>query len=181
SVDRCPQSGSKVPVAPRDRGVPRKVADITFPDGAQLVTLSGGLLWECYGSGIVATRDLFVACFRLSWGQVGYYLTTRIRFRVGVAPSSNKGWNSSFFNRTFCYAEMFNLGRMKSSNGGGSESVVSLTTSASATAASTIEKRPSTSEGVSLKKHNKKEALEQPTNALESTTRAPTGKGKEPM
>ncbi|RRT34091.1 hypothetical protein B296_00043471 [Ensete ventricosum] len=74
---------------------------------------------------------------------------------------------------------MFNLERMKSSSGGGSESVVPSTTSASATATSTIEKRPNTSEGVSLKKHNKKEALEQPADALESTTRAPAGKGND--
>ncbi|RWW63606.1 hypothetical protein BHE74_00029203 [Ensete ventricosum] len=31
-------------------------------------------LWECYGSGIVATRDMFMSCFRLSRGQARYYL-----------------------------------------------------------------------------------------------------------
>ncbi|RRT50878.1 hypothetical protein B296_00038247 [Ensete ventricosum] len=47
-------------------------------------------LWECFRSGITATQDLFMACFRLSRGQAGYYLTTRAGFRVGGAPSSNK-------------------------------------------------------------------------------------------
>ncbi|RRT58903.1 hypothetical protein B296_00010985 [Ensete ventricosum] len=54
-------------------------------------------LWECYGSGIVATRQLFMACFKLSRGQARYYLTTRSEFHVSGVPSSNKGWKSCFF------------------------------------------------------------------------------------
>ncbi|RWW71540.1 hypothetical protein BHE74_00020711 [Ensete ventricosum] len=54
-------------------------------------------LWEYYGSGVMTTRDLFMACFCLSRGQAKYYLTTRVGFRVGGAPSSNKGWKSHFF------------------------------------------------------------------------------------
>ncbi|RZS26395.1 hypothetical protein BHM03_00059728, partial [Ensete ventricosum] len=47
-------------------------------------------LGECRGARITPTRDLFMACFRLlkSWG--GYYLTTRVDFRVSGAPSNNK-------------------------------------------------------------------------------------------
>ncbi|RZS00298.1 hypothetical protein BHM03_00029974 [Ensete ventricosum] len=54
-------------------------------------------LWEYYGSGVMTTRDLFMAYFCLSRGQARYYLTTRVGFRVGGAPSSNKGWKSHFF------------------------------------------------------------------------------------
>ncbi|RRT72079.1 hypothetical protein B296_00013308 [Ensete ventricosum] len=35
--------------------------------------------------------------FRLSQGQVGYYLAAHSGFRVSDAPSSNKGWKSRFF------------------------------------------------------------------------------------
>ncbi|RZS06102.1 hypothetical protein BHM03_00036704 [Ensete ventricosum] len=38
-----------------------------------------------------------MACFCLSLGQAVCYLTTRTGFRVGGAPSSNKGWKSRFF------------------------------------------------------------------------------------
>ncbi|RRT79594.1 hypothetical protein B296_00005179 [Ensete ventricosum] len=53
-------------------------------------------LGECKGSGIVPTRDLFLSCFRLCRGQGGYYLTSRAGFRVGGAPSNNKGWKARF-------------------------------------------------------------------------------------
>ncbi|RRT77102.1 hypothetical protein B296_00010791 [Ensete ventricosum] len=53
-------------------------------------------LGECRGSGIVPTRDLFLSCFRLCKGQGGYYLTTGVGFRVGGAPSNNKGWKTWF-------------------------------------------------------------------------------------
>ncbi|RWW73861.1 hypothetical protein BHE74_00018223 [Ensete ventricosum] len=59
-------------------------------------------LWECYGSGIAATLDLFTVCFRLSRGQIEYYLTARSGFRVGGAPSSNKGCKSRFFFISCC-------------------------------------------------------------------------------
>ncbi|RZR82622.1 hypothetical protein BHM03_00009074 [Ensete ventricosum] len=48
------------------------------------------------GSGIVPSRDLFLSCFRLCRGQGGYYLTVRSGFRVGGAPSNNKGWKVRF-------------------------------------------------------------------------------------
>ncbi|RRT54536.1 hypothetical protein B296_00032880 [Ensete ventricosum] len=51
-------------------------------------------LWECFGSGVTATRDLFMACFRLSQGQADYYLTAHAEFKVGGVPSSNKGRKS---------------------------------------------------------------------------------------
>ncbi|RRT47268.1 hypothetical protein B296_00053844 [Ensete ventricosum] len=54
-------------------------------------------LWECYVSGISATRELIMACFRLSRGQAGYYLVTRSEFHVSGALSSNKRWKSHFF------------------------------------------------------------------------------------
>ncbi|RWW39843.1 hypothetical protein BHE74_00054785 [Ensete ventricosum] len=54
-------------------------------------------LWECYGSGIVATRELFMACFRLSRGQAEYYLVAHNGFRVSGAPSNDKGRKSHFF------------------------------------------------------------------------------------
>ncbi|RWW78595.1 hypothetical protein BHE74_00013188 [Ensete ventricosum] len=53
-------------------------------------------LWECYGSGIVVTRDLFMACFRLSRGQAGYYVTAHTRFQVGGVPSATKARSHVF-------------------------------------------------------------------------------------
>ncbi|RRT73242.1 hypothetical protein B296_00008185 [Ensete ventricosum] len=53
-------------------------------------------LGECRGAGIIPTRDLFVACFRLCKSQGGYYLTARVGFRVSRAPSKNKGWKSHY-------------------------------------------------------------------------------------
>ncbi|RWW19357.1 hypothetical protein GW17_00016599 [Ensete ventricosum] len=47
---------------------------------------------ECRGAGIIPTRDLFMACFRLCKSRGGYYLTARVDFRVSGAPSNNKGW-----------------------------------------------------------------------------------------
>ncbi|RWV78434.1 hypothetical protein GW17_00060606 [Ensete ventricosum] len=54
-------------------------------------------LWECYRSSIVATRQLFMACFKLSRGQARYNLAARSGFHVSGVPSSNKGWKSCFF------------------------------------------------------------------------------------
>ncbi|KAJ8480481.1 hypothetical protein OPV22_024208 [Ensete ventricosum] len=53
-------------------------------------------LGECRGAGIIPTRDLFMACFRLCKSRGGYYLTARVDFRVSEAPSSNKGWKSRY-------------------------------------------------------------------------------------
>ncbi|RRT60308.1 hypothetical protein B296_00024851 [Ensete ventricosum] len=47
-------------------------------------------LGERQGAGIIPTRDLFMACFRLYKSQGGYYLTARVGFRVSGAPSNNK-------------------------------------------------------------------------------------------
>ncbi|RRT31871.1 hypothetical protein B296_00055539 [Ensete ventricosum] len=47
-------------------------------------------LGECRGVGIIPTRDLFMVCFRLCKSRDGYYLTSRVGFRVSGAPSSNK-------------------------------------------------------------------------------------------
>ncbi|RWW59148.1 hypothetical protein BHE74_00033937 [Ensete ventricosum] len=53
-------------------------------------------LGECRGAGIITTRDLFMACFRLCKSRGSYYLTARVGFRVSGAPSSNKGWKSRY-------------------------------------------------------------------------------------
>ncbi|RZS28612.1 hypothetical protein BHM03_00062231, partial [Ensete ventricosum] len=53
-------------------------------------------LGECRGVGIIPTRDLFMACFRLCKSRGGYYLTAWVDFRVSGAPSSNKGWKSRY-------------------------------------------------------------------------------------
>ncbi|RZS21652.1 hypothetical protein BHM03_00054318 [Ensete ventricosum] len=44
-------------------------------------------LWECHMSNIRATRELFMASFRLSQGQAKYYLATRGGFRVSCRES----------------------------------------------------------------------------------------------
>ncbi|RZS21103.1 hypothetical protein BHM03_00053688, partial [Ensete ventricosum] len=53
-------------------------------------------LGERRGAGIIPTRDLFMACFRLCKSQGGYDLTARVGFRVSGAPSNNKGWKSRY-------------------------------------------------------------------------------------
>ncbi|RZS18996.1 hypothetical protein BHM03_00051333 [Ensete ventricosum] len=53
-------------------------------------------LGECRGAGIIPTRDLFMACFRLCKSRGGYYLTIRVGFRVSGALSNNKGWKSRY-------------------------------------------------------------------------------------
>ncbi|RWV99123.1 hypothetical protein GW17_00037986 [Ensete ventricosum] len=53
-------------------------------------------LGECRGVGIIPTRDLFMACFRLCKSLGGYYLTARVGFRVNETPSNNKGWKSRY-------------------------------------------------------------------------------------
>ncbi|RRT64748.1 hypothetical protein B296_00011702 [Ensete ventricosum] len=45
---------------------------------------------------MVPSQDLFPSYFRLCRGQGGYYLTARVGFRVGGAPSNNKGWKARF-------------------------------------------------------------------------------------
>ncbi|RRT31725.1 hypothetical protein B296_00049348 [Ensete ventricosum] len=53
-------------------------------------------LGECRGAGIIPTRDLFMACFRLCKSRGNYYLIARVGFRVSGAPSNNKGWKSCY-------------------------------------------------------------------------------------
>ncbi|RZS22014.1 hypothetical protein BHM03_00054735 [Ensete ventricosum] len=53
-------------------------------------------LGECRGVGIIPTRDLFMAAFRLCKSRGGYYLTARVGFQVSGAPSNNKGWKSRY-------------------------------------------------------------------------------------
>ena len=54
-------------------------------------------LGECYYANITPTRNLFLSCFRLLKGPGGYFVSARAGFRVGGAPSSNKGWKGRFF------------------------------------------------------------------------------------
>ncbi|RRT48694.1 hypothetical protein B296_00026179, partial [Ensete ventricosum] len=54
-------------------------------------------LGECRGAGIIETRDLFMACFRLCKSRGSYYLTARVDFQVSRVPSNNKGWKSRYF------------------------------------------------------------------------------------
>ncbi|RZS06217.1 hypothetical protein BHM03_00036843 [Ensete ventricosum] len=118
-------------------------------------------LWECFGSDITVTRDLFIVYFCLSQGQAGYYLTAHAGFRVG---------------------EIFNLGKMKSGGGAGSRSAASPTTgvSTSAMAAESLaNKWPSVDEGLSLRKHSQRETPKHQAKASGSTTRVLSGKGKE--
>ncbi|RWW85369.1 hypothetical protein BHE74_00005951 [Ensete ventricosum] len=89
---------------------------------------------------------------------------------------------SGFFLIVPCCAEMFNIGKMKFDGGANSGSTVPSTTSAFGpidVAGSMVEKRPSTSEGASLRKRSRKAAPKQPADASESATRAPAEKGKE--
>ncbi|RWW53536.1 hypothetical protein BHE74_00039975 [Ensete ventricosum] len=77
--------------------------------------------------------------------------------------------------------EMFNLGKMKSGGGVGSGSTIPSAANAPATVdvgAPMVEKRPSTGEGASLRKHPRRTASEQPANASGSTARTPAEKGK---
>ncbi|RZS28920.1 hypothetical protein BHM03_00062580 [Ensete ventricosum] len=66
-------------------------------------------LGECMGSEIVPRRNLFLSCFRLCRGQGGYYLTARSGFRVGGAPSNNKGWKSRFLFVSRCQGYDFGI------------------------------------------------------------------------
>ncbi|RRT67455.1 hypothetical protein B296_00015728 [Ensete ventricosum] len=81
-------------------------------------------------------------------------------------------------------AEMFNLKKMKSGGGVGNRSTASQTTDVFASVVaieSLAEKRPDVDEGLSLRKRSWKETFEPLADASRSTTRVPSGKGKEPM
>ncbi|RWV99703.1 hypothetical protein GW17_00037379 [Ensete ventricosum] len=69
-------------------------------------------LGECRGAGIVPTRNLFMACFRLSKGKGGYYLIAYARFRVGGTPSNNKGWKTRHIFISDCRGWGFHLERL---------------------------------------------------------------------
>ncbi|RWV76903.1 hypothetical protein GW17_00062358 [Ensete ventricosum] len=80
--------------------------------------------------------------------------------------------------------EMFNLGKMKSGGGVGSRSAATPTigvSTSTTTVESLAEKCPSIDEGLSLRKRNQRETPEHQADALESTTRVPSEKGKEPV
>ena len=54
-------------------------------------------LGECHYANITPTLNLFLSCYRLCKGSWGYFLSAWTGFRVGGAPSSNKGWKGRFF------------------------------------------------------------------------------------
>ncbi|RWW15984.1 hypothetical protein GW17_00020147 [Ensete ventricosum] len=54
-------------------------------------------LSEYRGVGIVPSRTLFFACFRLCKSRGGYYLTARAGFMVSGASTNNKGWKAQYF------------------------------------------------------------------------------------
>ncbi|RWW75014.1 hypothetical protein BHE74_00016996 [Ensete ventricosum] len=51
-------------------------------------------LGECQGAGLVPSRTLFFACFRLCKSRGDYYLTARASFKVSGASTNNKGWKA---------------------------------------------------------------------------------------
>ncbi|RWV80433.1 hypothetical protein GW17_00058299 [Ensete ventricosum] len=123
-------------------------------------------LWECYVSGISATRELIMACFRLSRGQAKYYLVARNEFHVSGALSSNKRWKSHFLSRGLELPDRVDLSDGEQLCTG--DVGVSMT-----------EKRPSSGAGVGLRKRLWKMAAEQPANTSGSTARTSANKGKE--
>ncbi|RRT31145.1 hypothetical protein B296_00056559, partial [Ensete ventricosum] len=94
-----PQPGQR-PYSLDAPGMLEVVENLSQPGSAQLVALSWRylvvFLGECRGAGIIPTRDLFMACFRLYKSRGSYYFTARVGFRVSGAPSSNKGWKSRY-------------------------------------------------------------------------------------
>ncbi|RZS24103.1 hypothetical protein BHM03_00057134 [Ensete ventricosum] len=54
-------------------------------------------LGECQGAGLVPSRTLFFACFRLCKSRGDYYLTARAGFKVSGASTNNKGWKAWYF------------------------------------------------------------------------------------
>ncbi|RZS03491.1 hypothetical protein BHM03_00033681 [Ensete ventricosum] len=121
--------------------------------------------WECHGSGIVATRELFTACFHLRVKDMNEAWLAE----AGLSPTTR---------------EIFNLRKMKSSDGMGRGSVApsAIDASASTVAAdSMVEKYPDVDEVSSLRKCSRRVTPEQPANTSGSTTRVPAKKGKELM
>ncbi|RWW86017.1 hypothetical protein BHE74_00005261 [Ensete ventricosum] len=53
-------------------------------------------LGECRGVGIIPTRTLFFACFRLCISRGGYYLTAWAGFKVNEVSTNNKGWKARY-------------------------------------------------------------------------------------
>ncbi|RZS19247.1 hypothetical protein BHM03_00051625 [Ensete ventricosum] len=79
---------------------------------------------------------------------------------------------------------MFNIGKIKSSDGAGSGSTTLSTTSVSAALGVVVtmaEKHLGTNMGTSLRKHSKRVAPEEPVDASRSTTKALAEKGMEPI
>ncbi|RZS20402.1 hypothetical protein BHM03_00052908 [Ensete ventricosum] len=150
-----------------------------------------------------------MAYFRLSQGQARYYLVARNGFHVsssvlvlsvdeielveilrGILSVSRrvKDMNEAWFAKAGLnpalgdmFFPMFNLGKMKSSDGAGSGSTAPSIASAPTVGdarVSTIEKRPSSEAGVGLRKCLRKVAAKQPTDASGSIARISADKGK---
>lgn len=50
----------------------------------------------CNHQGMIPSLNIFPFCFRDCHWEKGYYLTSRLGFKVSGAPTSNKGWKSRF-------------------------------------------------------------------------------------
>lgn len=50
----------------------------------------------CNHQGMNPPLNIFPSCFHVCHREKGYYLTTRLGFKVSGAPTSNKGWKSRF-------------------------------------------------------------------------------------
>ncbi|RRT55668.1 hypothetical protein B296_00039855 [Ensete ventricosum] len=175
------------------RGMPRKVEDFSFPDGAQLVVVYGGFL-----VGVLCIRykgdprvvyGLLSTNFPTEWtsrtvsSSVPVLLadeTKLVKILQGILFISRgvKDMNEAWL------AETFNLGKMKSDDGAGSglmaPSVASVPTTGDA-GGSMVEKRPSFGARAGLRKCLLKVAAEQPTDASGSTVMTSADKGKGTM
>ncbi|RWV78195.1 hypothetical protein GW17_00060870 [Ensete ventricosum] len=215
-------------------GMSQKVEDFSFPDGTQLVAVSGGFLVGVLGVGykgdpsvvygLLSTKSgvsrvLLSRSFPTEWtsrtvsSSVSVLLadeTELVKILQGIlfvsrgVKDMNEAWlaeaglsptpRGMFFpflyqvrvllNHTFCCAEMFNLGKMKSDGGAGSGLMASSVASAPTTGdagGSTIEKHPSFGARAGLRKCLLKVAAEQPTDASGSTVMTSADKGKGTM
>ncbi|RRT40372.1 hypothetical protein B296_00035312 [Ensete ventricosum] len=70
--------------------VSQVVEDLPHLSSTQLVALPRGVSGRAPRVGIILTRDLFMACFRLCKSRGDYYLTAQVGFRVSGAHSNNK-------------------------------------------------------------------------------------------
>ncbi|RRT80609.1 hypothetical protein B296_00015703 [Ensete ventricosum] len=181
--------------------MPRNVANLSFPDGTQLVALSGsfpvGMLWVEHSGDPRFVHGLFPPKLRTAdrdpLGDPFCFQGVKDMNEAWLAEaglsSAPRGMFFLFVYHAKCVflivpyrVEMFNLGKMKFGGGASSGLVVPSVTCASASVVvvdSTIEKCPSVDKGSSLRKCSKRVTPEQLADTSRSTTRVPPEKGKE--